>query len=354
MHHLRDSLLSPAPKDAPELDTMDRAFKDRESVEEAAAQGDLDTLRDLALRNRVWIITDRYCSVGDGVDSLEEALHSLWHIFYQLGRYTAYESSEQDRLVLDILRIQGKGPLTRPVSGAYGIDIARTVEGTLWNDLPFLVTDMANFFISDCSSMSGVNRLNFASFLAKLASARISKDRMCQVALVLFRATFEEGRDLRTTDEPDDENQRRLMRSLDLFHLLPAAFAWIKEAGSNLVRLSDVYWNDCPSVVGQGGRLFVQSEFGRRSPTGFTPWRWMFWLKRLHEIQEETKEAGEKRLGEYATDAIELMVGHVEELNSGILRAYRTGGDTLQQDKHLICLRKFLKTEAAEGNYNVN
>ncbi|KAF2447586.1 hypothetical protein P171DRAFT_429213 [Karstenula rhodostoma CBS 690.94] len=27
------------------------------------------------------------------------------------------------------------------------------------------------------------------------------------------------------------------------------------------------------------GRMFVKPEFGKRSPTGFTPWRWMFWFK---------------------------------------------------------------------------
>jgi hypothetical protein len=34
--------------------------------------------------------------------------------------------------------------VTRPVKGNYGIDIARLTEGTLWNDLPFLVTDMTD------------------------------------------------------------------------------------------------------------------------------------------------------------------------------------------------------------------
>ncbi|KAE8316732.1 hypothetical protein BDV41DRAFT_527923 [Aspergillus transmontanensis] len=74
---------------------------------------------------------------------------------------------------------------------------------------------------------------------------------MCQIALILFRTTFEEGRDLRTTEEPDKEEPGRSMKTLDLVHLLPAAFAWIKEAGQNLIQLSDVFWNDCPSTIGQ-------------------------------------------------------------------------------------------------------
>ena len=250
-------------------------------------------------------------------------------MYYQLGRLTSHESSDHDRLVLDILRIQGKGPLTRPVAGVCGIDIARTVEGTLWNDLPFLVTDMTDFWINNCASISGAHRLNFASFLAKLASTRVSKDRMCQIALILFRNTFEDRRELRTTEEPDNEDASRGIQTLEIAHLLPSACTWINEAGCNLTQLSEVCWNDCPGMIGQGGRKFVESEFGKRSPTGFTPWRWMYWLKRLHEIQEEAREAKDECLEEYASDAISRMVSEVETRNSEILRVYQAGGGFL-------------------------
>lgn len=351
MHHLRDALLSPSPKGPPELTMLDSAAMDQQDVRECVARGEFEELRGAAFYNRTWVVTSRYCDVGDGVDSLEGHLHSLWHIYYQLGRHTSHENSDHDRLVLDILRIQGLGPLTRPVSGLYGIDIARTVQGTLWNDLPFLVTDMTDFWIHNCATMSGVQRLNLASFLAKLASARVSKDGMCQIALVLFRSTFEDGRrDLGTTEKPDDEDTHRSISILDIAHLLPAACAWIKEASHNLIQLSDVSWNDCPSTIGQGGQMFIESELGKRSPTGFTPWRWMYWLKRLHEIREEAKKANEKRLEEYATDAIDLMVRNVKDRNSGILRAYQNSGDVLHQDKHLFCL----KSGSPMDNVDVN
>jgi hypothetical protein len=243
--------------------------------------------------------------------------------------------------VLDIVRIQGLGPLTRPVQGNYGIDIARTVEGTLWNDLPFLVTDMTDWWINDCASMSGIQRLNFASFLAKVASTRVSKDRMCQVGLLILRFALEDARrDLGSMEQPDGEDDHRAISRLDIAHLLPSACEWIKEAGNNLVQLSDVSWNDCPSTIGQGGKLFIESELGKRSPSGFSPWRYMFWIKRLHEIQEEAREASEKGLEEYATDAIERMTNCAETRNSEVLRAYRDGGDILHKDKHLLCLKK--------------
>ncbi|KAK8851231.1 cytochrome P450 [Apiospora arundinis] len=340
MHHLRDALLSPSPKGPPELTRLDSTALDQQDVRECIARGEFEEVRGAALYNRTWIIAESYCASGDGVDSLEGYLHSLWHIYYQLARHISHETTEHDRLVLDVVRIQGLGPLTRPVSGPYGIDIARTVQGTLWNDMPFLATDMTGFWIENCATMPGAQRLNLASFLAKLASARISQDKLCQVALVIFRSAFEERRDLCNPDEPDDaEDTHRRISSLSISHLLPAACVWIKEAGHNLIQLSDVYWNDCPSAIGQGGQIFIESEFGNRSPTGFTPWRWMYWLKRLHEIKEEAEKANEKHLEEYATDAIGFMANKAKERNSGILRAYQNGGDTLQRDPHLVCLK---------------
>jgi hypothetical protein len=346
MYHLRDNLLEPSPKGPPELTMLDDAAADQQDVRECIARGELEEVRGAAFYNRTSIISERYCSIGDGVDSLEGYLHSLWHMYYQLGRHTSFETTEQDRLVLDILRIQGKGPLTRPVTGLYGIDIARTVDGTLWNDLPFLVTDMTEFWINNCAFMSGVQRLNYATFLAKLASTRVSKDRMCQIALILFRSMFEDRRELGTTEKPDEEDTHRTIGHLEIAHLLPAACAWLKEAGHNIIQLSDVCWNDCPSTIGGGGKRFVESDLGKRSPTGFTPWRWMYWLRRLHQIRDEAKEGGETRLEEYATEAIDFMVSNAKERNSEILKAYQNGGDVLHQDKDLVCLKK---EESDEG-----
>jgi hypothetical protein len=227
--------------------------------------------------------------------------------------------------------------LTRPTSGNFGIDIARTVEGTLWNDLPFLATDMTDFWINNCGPMSSVQRLNFASFLAKLASTRVSKDRLCQIALVLFRSTFEEVQELCIPDNQDEDPSRQI-NGLALADLLPAACAWIWEAGYNIIQLSDVFWNDCPSEIGQGGRDFVESQLRTRSPTGFTPWRWMFWLKRLHEIRDQANAAHEEKLGQHAEDAIEWMVNKAKERNSGIRRIYQSSGSDLKEDPHLLCL----------------
>jgi hypothetical protein len=337
MHSARDALLGSIPKGPSDITNLDDESHSRQNVRECLARGEIESVRIGTFTNRPWIISDRYCALGDGVDSLEGYIRSIWYAYYELARLAPYETAEQDRLVLEIVRIQGLGPLTRPTSGNYGIDIARTVDGTLWNDLPFLATDMTDFWINNCGPMSSVQRLNFASFLAKLASTRVSKDRLCQIALILFRSTFEGVRELSIPDN-EDEDPSRQINGLALADLLPAAYAWISEAGHNIIQLTDVFWNDCSSEIGQGGRDFVESQLGMRSPTGFTPWRWMFWLKRLHEIRDRAIAAHEEKIGRYAADCIECMVNKAKERNSGILRIYQNGGSDLKEDPHLLCL----------------
>ncbi|EUC39858.1 hypothetical protein COCMIDRAFT_31087 [Bipolaris oryzae ATCC 44560] len=169
---------------------LDDAAHDQQSIHECIARCEVEQVCIGAFTDRTWIINDCYCIVGDAVDSLEGYLHSLWHIYYQLGRVVSYETAEQGRLVFDIVSIQGLGPLTRPVSGNYSIDIARTMHGTIWNDLPFLATDMRDFWINDCAPMSSGHRLNCASFLTKLISTRVSNHSVSQIALILFRSNL--------------------------------------------------------------------------------------------------------------------------------------------------------------------
>lgn len=338
MHALRTAILGPTPTTSPApLDTQLHSAAD---VRQCLARGEYDEVRSGA-SNRTWIASMRYCQDGWSADSVVEFVHSLWDIYAQLARQA--DGHRQDALVLDVLRIQGLGPLYRPAGGK-SVDVARTVDGALWSDLPFLVGDLRDVWVRDCATMSGSQRENFAGFLAKLASARICKDRMASVGLLTLRFALEDPRrNLRSTEGDDGEDETRSIESLDIAHLLPVACVWIKEAVHQLVMLSDVHWNDCPSDVGQGGVLFLESELGlgTRSSTGFSPWRFMFWIKRLHEIRKEAHDAGEKDLKEYATDVIERMVDTVQTRNSEVLRAYKSGGEALLKDEHLTCLLKY-------------
>ncbi|KAL4907225.1 hypothetical protein BDW74DRAFT_148763 [Aspergillus multicolor] len=350
IQHHPESLLTSLPGGGDEHDPMEVTGLDWEEIRQLAAQGNISELRSSA-SNRVWITTDRYCSVGDGVDVLEQYLHDLWHVYYEVGRYLSYKSPEHDSMVLDILRIKGKGPLSRPARGILGVDVARTRDGTLWNDLPFFVSDMVDFWVNGFVTMSVSQRVNLSNFLAKLASTRICRDRLCQIALFLFRVTLEDGgRDLRSEFDSDDEDPIRTISKLTIATLLPAVHAWMDEAGGNLVQLADVSWNDCPNVMGRGGRAFKEWKVAQQPQSGFTPWRWIFWVKRLHEIKEEAAEAGDKKLEEDLAETIERMLSHAEERNSQVLRVYENGPPALHEDKHLRCLRKILKRIKSEDD----
>lgn len=338
MHRLCDS----SPKGFPDIGELDSVSHDRQDTRESLARGEFQEVRGAAWYNRTWIVSDRYCNCGDGVASLEGYIREIWYMYFQLSLHASHETPEHDRLVFDIIRIQGMELLTRPVKGISGIDIARTTEGTVWNDLPFLVTDMTDFWINNCGPMSGTQRLNSASYLAKLASTRVCKDTMCQVAVVIFRCAFEQRQEI-FPSEDKDEDSHLSMGLLEIRHLLPVAHAWFKEASYNIMQLSEVSWNDCPSAIGQGGPWLLESELGKRSPTGFTPWRWMYWLKRLNEI-EEAKRTGEKRL-EHATETIHAMVTGAEERNSDILRVFQTAGDHIYEDKHFLPLKRIVEGE---------
>lgn len=75
-----------------------------------------------------------------------------------------------------------------------------------------------------------------------------------------------------------------------------------------------------------------------RCPEGFTSWRWMYWLKRLHEIRDEAHAAKKEHMEELAGDSVDSLTITVKDRNSEILRAYERGGADLHQDPHLLSL----------------
>ncbi|PKY02101.1 hypothetical protein P168DRAFT_292206 [Aspergillus campestris IBT 28561] len=306
---LADSTYSP-PRGEPDPYLVSSSPGDREGLHDAAVKGQFEEFRPAA-NNKTWIISERYCRIGDSVDSFEPILHNLWYLYYQGGRYMSHESTEHDRLVLDVVRTRGLGPLTRPAPSGCGIDIARTPAGP---------------------------------------STRVDGDRLCQIALVLFRDALETEREFGTAKALADADPRRTMLDLSIAALLPAVCTWLNEAGRNLLLLSDASWNSCPATIAQCGETFIESELGRRAPAGFSPWRWMYWLKRLHEIGRLADEASESGLKECAQDAIETMLGHVEERNSKILRVFEGVDDKLKQDPDLVGLKNLMKEDEGDAS----
>ncbi|CAG7945133.1 unnamed protein product [Penicillium nalgiovense] len=100
MDHLRDSLLSSLSRDTPSTATIDHARRDQEGTRQSVARGEIKEVRGMAFSNGVWVVTSRYCDTGDGVDSLEDHIHSLWYMYYELGREISSESPKHEGIVL--------------------------------------------------------------------------------------------------------------------------------------------------------------------------------------------------------------------------------------------------------------
>lgn len=126
--------------------------------------------------------------------------------------------------------------------------------------------------MNDFAAMDAAQRLNFSYFLAKCASTGLDHDRLFQIALLVFRDTFETVRPLGSLNDTDTAYE-----NLSIAALLPSACAWLREAGRKIIILSDVCWNDCPADIGRGGPTFIESELGQKSSSaGFSPGRWLY------------------------------------------------------------------------------
>lgn len=207
----------------------------------------------------------------------------------------------QENSAFKLLRARGLFPLIRRAQ-SNSVETATTSAGVLWEDLPWFVSDMINFWVNDCAKMGTFQCINFSAFLAKLASTGLDNDRLCRIALLVFRDTFETVRPIGSLD--DREGANSTMNGLSVAALLPAACAWLRIAGPRILHLLDIMWNDCPGTIGQCGATFTNSELGRSASAGFSPRRWLYWLKRLGEIGGEADRIGEEYVPTYANDTI--------------------------------------------------
>jgi hypothetical protein len=284
--------------------------------------------------NKVWYLTMRYCEHGYPIEILETTLHDFWYGCYHGGRHLSHKSAEHDRLVLDIVRFRARGALKRPRKQNHQeIEIAKTPAGIVWEDLPFLISDMTDYWLNDCATMTASQRCNFAHFLAKLASAGLCNDRLFQITLLVFRDALETVRPLGSLNNPGDANLDRRMQDLTVADLLPAVSAWIQEAQYKIICLSDELWNDCSDDTGRGGATFIKSELGKKSPSGFSHWRWMFWLKRLEDINQKAKQAGEKLMAQQISLMLNNMTNGLEQRDPLTFKRFEAAEELIADKK---------------------
>ncbi|KAL7932091.1 hypothetical protein V8C35DRAFT_308463 [Trichoderma chlorosporum] len=325
---------------------------DRESIEEAIRQKDFDGLKSSA-NSKISFINEEYSRAGRPADAFKPILQDLWYLYYQVGKNVPYSSPEQDKWILHILQARGQGNLTRRAQSSQKDDdddnhkreIATTSAGVIWDDLPFFTADMADFWVKDFATMSATQRVNLSHFLAKLTSTGVD-DNLCGIALLIFIDTFETVRSMSSLVDQSNEDSHRILHDLTIADLLPAAQAWLHDASHKIIQLSDKLWNSPPTFK-RDETTFNQSELGRRSSAAFSPWRWMYWLKRLEEIKEEAKQAGEITLAKDVMGTMEHMLTMVDQTDTLVQRELEAVGN-LVRNQHRFSRNAFFQGDIDE------
>jgi hypothetical protein len=97
-----------------------------------------------------------------------------------------------------------------------------------------------------------------------------------------------------------------------------------------LIQLSEKCWNNCPPSVGQCGDLLQINATVEVPNAGFSPQRWLFWLRRLDEIARDAHQAGKESLAKYAEGMMDNMLIIVGDTNSTVKRALDDTGGIIQ------------------------
>lgn len=297
----------------------------RSIAKEARTDGNTNKLWEAA--SSLSSIHGQYARSGKPATELEIDLHDLWFTYYHAAKNTLADNPILDRLVVQILQAREIGPLQRTSSADTGsvATTASTSEGIIWTDLPFLVPDMTYFWLEDWAKISASSRLGFSTFLAKLASVGICRDRFCSIALMLLRDTLETVRPLGVCVSDDDKDKERSaekparrQQDVTVAELLPAVNAWMFFAGHKIIQLADARWSGDDG--GLGPLLRADPSSSAMSAGGFSPERWIHWLKRMEQIAEEAESAGDARLGGLTRRYMDNMLAVADETDSAVKR----------------------------------
>ncbi|OAA55486.1 hypothetical protein ISF_07997 [Cordyceps fumosorosea ARSEF 2679] len=244
-------------------------------------------------------------------------LHDLWFTYYHAAKNTADKNPILDRLVIQIIQARELGALRRPSPADASVTIeATTSDGVIWTDLPFLVPD-DRVLAPGLADDGRKNLLSFTTFLAKRASVGVCQDRLSGIGLALLCDALETPRLLGASGEEEHgEEPARLPQDVTFATLLPAVNAWLSHAGHKIVQLADARWESDACSLGE---LFRGDPLcGSATPAGFSPERWLFWLKRLEQIAEAAEGAGGKRLGGTVRRSMDNMLLVADERHSAV------------------------------------
>lgn len=169
---------------------------------------------------------------------------------------------------------------------------------------------MTQFWVHFWPKMSTSNRASFSVFMAKLASVDIlvSEDR-CSIGLTLLCDALETPRALGTlADLGAGALASREPKDVSVVGHLPAVKEWLVHGGLKMIDMQNPNWNHGRMNNVAPGELFCIDQVldGKPLPK-FTVERWMFWLRRLHQLSGEALAKGDTQLAAYIRGLIDLM-----------------------------------------------
>jgi hypothetical protein len=120
--------------------------------------------------------------------------------------------------------------------------------------------------------MSSGQHLDLMCFLAKLASARVSKDRACQIALLSYSVPLSRSReDFLLPRSWKVQIRLNVLAALALETCCQLLVRESTKQHTTSLSSRKSLGMTVKSSVGQGRRTFVEPALGERSPTGFIP-----------------------------------------------------------------------------------
>jgi hypothetical protein len=124
-------------------------------------------------------------------------------------------------------------------------------------------------------------------------------------------------------NDQEIEDALRLEADVSIGSLLLAVNAWLFTAGLKIIQLSEMQWNNCPAEVGKCGELVLENG---EMDAGFSPARWLFWLRRLEAIATDARQAGKEALTKHVEGMMDNMLLFVEDTESAVKKALHDAG----------------------------
>ena len=274
-------MLSESPEEATKSMEEYYAFR-RDFTDKQGAEGNDNTLCD-TVDSMIYAIS-YHCFLSDEPPQFfDDELHAFWYAVIQAAKNYNMENPKQFELLRHILYARELGTLVRhfptDTTDPPKTKIAQASDGSnIWSDLPYCTRDIPEAWSKHLSSMSTLQRINFAAFIARLVSVGIHSDLLAGCAVALLRDALETPRRMTTSDEGSE---------VSIAELLPAVNAWLTLAPHKLLSLSMESFNELSSEVLALGPL---AQSAGVVSGGFSPSRWNFWRNRLDSISQSGQE----------------------------------------------------------------